>query len=435
MEILVLCTLIVGIIGSIIGIAAFLEVKRLSKSKTKDLNLILEELDRAFNENNLEVIGAVSDKLSFFENRQLKELLENKMQIVSKLDSSVADINKNFLDFQGGVAKYINESNIKLTDSMSNNFDRLTSKIDDNLTKINNKVEERLNEGFEKTNKTFANVLERLSKIDEAQKKIDSLSTNIVSLQDILTDKKARGTFGEVQLNNILISVFGEGNDKIYKLQHKLSNGSIADSIVFTPEPIGAICIDSKFPLENYQKMIDTSLSDVDRSIFKKEFSNNVKKHITDISDKYLIAGETADQAIMFVPAEAIFAQINAYHQDIIDFASSKKVWLASPTTLMAVLSTIQVVLKNIEREQYSTVIHAELNKLGEEFKRYKSRWDALAKDIRKVSDDVENINITSNKIEKKFNSISLVEIKNTDVGINIEETIEENARIIKLEE
>lgn len=378
--------------------------------------ILIKLFTRTSSENNYAYFDSLATKISELDQRQLKALLENKLQMVERLENISTRMNKDFISFQEGTSKYINESNIKLAESLTNNFNTLTKRIDDNLNSINKRVDERLNEGFEKTNKTFANILERLSKIDEAQKKIDSLSTNIISLQDILTDKKSRGTFGEIQLNNILISIFGEGNDKIFQIQKKLSNGNIIDAVVYIPEPVGTLCIDSKFPLENYQRMIDKNISEFERVQAEREFKINIKKHINDISSKYIISGETSEQAVMFIPAEAIFAEINAYHQDLIDYANSKKVWLASPTTLMSVLSTVQVILKNMEREKYSSIIHSELNKLGEEFKRYKTRWDALAKDIKKVSDDVEHINITSNKIEKKFNSISMVEIDNENI-------------------
>ena len=387
--------------------------------------ILIKLFTRTSNENNYAFFDSLTTKISELDQRQLKALLENKLQMVEKLESISNRMNKDFTSFQEGTSKYINESNIKLAESLNNNFNTLTKRIDDNLNNINKRVDERLSEGFDKTNKTFANILERLSKIDEAQKKIDSLSTNIVSLQDILTDKKSRGTFGEIQLNNILISIFGEGNDKIFQIQKKLSNGNITDAVVYIPEPVGTLCIDSKFPLENYQRMIDKNLSEFERLQAEKEFKINIKKHVNDISSKYIITGETSEQAVMFIPAEAIFAEINAYHQDLIDYASSKKVWLASPTTLMSVLSTVQVILKNMEREKYSSIIHSELNKLGEEFKRYKTRWDALAKDIKKVSDDVESINITSNKIEKKFNSISRVEIDNDNIDFLEDREIE----------
>jgi DNA recombination protein RmuC len=387
-----------------------------SISTVLSLIILIKLFSEKKEDNTYKYFDSLTTKINGLEHKQLKAMLENNLMIVEKLEKISNRMNKDFISFQEGTSRNINESNIKLSESLSINFNILTKRIDENLNNINNRVDQRLNDGFDKTNKTFANILERLTKIDEAQKKIDSLSTNIVSLQDILTDKKSRGTFGEVQLNNILISIFGEANDKIYQIQKKLSNNNIADAVIYTPEPVGTLCIDSKFPLENYQRMIDKNISEFDRMQAEKEFKVNIKKHINDISDKYIITGETSEQAIMFIPAEAIFAEINAYHQDLIDYASMRKVRLASPTTLMYVLSIVQIILKNVEREKFSSIIHSELNKLGDEFKRYKTRWDALAKDIKKVTDDVENINITSNKIEKKFSSISRVELDNKDI-------------------
>lgn len=294
---------------------------------------------------------------------------------------------------------------------MNQNFIQVNDKLEARLNRIDDRVNERINENFDKTNRTFQNVLERLSRIDEAQKKIETLSTDIVSLQSILTDKKSRGIYGEVNLKHILVNVFGEKNDKIYRLQCPLPNGTIADCVLYAPNPLGMIAIDSKFPLENYQQMVDRNLSQTERAMHEKQFKIDVKKHIDAISSKYIIPGITSDQAIMFLPAEAIFAEINAYHTDLLDYAYKKKVWITSPTTLISTLSVIQMIIKNIERDQYTSIIHEELKKLGVEFSRYKERWDHLAKSIQMVNKDVENVYITTEKITRKFDSISQVEV------------------------
>jgi len=301
-----------------------------------------------------------------------------------------------------------------LSESLNNDFYKLENKVENRLILINDKVNERLDDNFNKTNKTFLNVLERLSKIDEAQKKIDNLSGDIISLQSILTDKKSRGIFGEVNLKHILVSVFGEHNDKIYKLQHTLPNNTIVDAMIFAPEPLGKVAIDSKFPLENYQLMVDKNNSVAARQTYEKQFKIDVKKHIDAISQKYIIPGITSNQAIMFLPAEAIFAEINAYHNDLVEYAYKKNVWITSPTTLISTFTTIQVILKNMERDKYAKVVHEELTKLGIEFSRYKERWDKLSRSIETVTKDVENLNITSDKITKKFESISDVKLDNT---------------------
>ena len=323
----------------------------------------------------------------------------NITERLGKLETSVV---KELGDFKG-----------KINSDLTNDFDKINDKIEKKLEIINNRVNERLDVNFEKTNKTFTSVLERLSKIDEAQKKIDNLSTDIISLQSILTDKKTRGIFGEVNLKHILVSVFGENNDKVYKLQYTFNTGVIADCVLFAPEPLGVIAIDSKFPLDNYRLMIDKKAGIVERQNAEKQFKIDVKKHIDAIASKYIIPGITSDQAIMFLPAEAIFAELNAYHNDIIEYAYKKRVWIASPTTLMSTLTTIELVIKNIEKDKYTSVIHEELNKLSIDFKRYKERWDKLSRSIDAVSRDASEIHITTDKISKRFDLINNVDTKN----------------------
>ena len=308
--------------------------------------------------------------------------------------------------------KEINEFQNKFSRDINDDFINFSERVDNRLRYMNDKVNERLNDNFDKTNKTFSSVLERLSKIDEAQKKIDNLSTDIISLQGILTDKKTRGIFGEVNLAHILANIFGDNNDKIYKLQYTFDNGVIADCCLFAPEPLGMIAIDSKFPLENYQIMVDKNYDKNIRDKALKMFKSDFKKHIDAISSKYIIPGVTSNQAIMFLPAEAIFAEVNAYHSDLLDYAYKHNVWITSPTTLISTLTTIQVIIKNIERDKYTEVIHHELRLLDEEFKRYKDRWDKLYRSIETVSRDVKDIHTTTDKITKRFNSINQVDIK-----------------------
>ena len=238
---------------------------------------------------------------------------------------------------------------------------------------------------------------------------------DIIKLQSVLTDKKTRGIFGETNLNFILDSIFGK-NDKIYQTQYKLNTGTIVDAILFAPEPLGTIAIDSKFPLENYQIMTDTSMDKTVRDNATKLFKADIRKHIDDIKNKYIVPGVTADEAIMFLPAEAIFAEINAYHTDLIEYSYKSKVWITSPTTLMSTLTIIGMILKNMERDKYAKIIHEELKKLGIEFNRYKERWDKLSRSINAVSSDARDIHITTEKISKRFESISNVNIEFDDM-------------------
>lgn len=323
--------------------------------------------------------------------------------------------------FEANINKEIGEFKFSFAKDLMNDFEKLNEKIEKKLTLISDTVNERLDKNFEKSNKTFMDVLQRLSKIDEAQKKIDNLNGEIVSLQSVLTDKKTRGTFGEVNLEYILNNAFGTKNG-IYETQHKFSNGAIVDALLFAPAPLGTIAIDSKFPLENYQRMTDKSKDKNYRDQAEKLFINDVKKHINDISEKYIIPGETSDEAIMFLPAEAIFAEINAYHAELINYAYSKKVWIAGPTTLISTLSIISMILKNMERDKYSKIIHDELNKLSVEFSRYKDRWDKLARSVKSVNQSIDDLHTTSEKITKRFDSINSVDI---DKLINKEKTKE----------
>ena len=327
----------------------------------------------------------------------------NNDEIIVKLGKFENDITKSLGDFKYDFSKDI-EKDFKETNAV----------IEKRLLYLNEKVNERLDSNFEKTNKTFTSILERISKIDEAQKKIDSLSSDIISLQSVLTDKKTRGIFGEVNLKYLLNSVFGV-NDRIYQMQYQLSNHMIADAVVFAPSPLGTIVIDSKFPLENYQIMTDKSNDKMTRELATKSFKADVKKHIDAIKNKYIIEGETASEAILFLPAEAIFAEINAYHPDLIDYSYKSRVWIASPTTLMSTLTIINMILKNLERDKYAKIIHQELNKLGVEFARYKERWDKLSKSLNTVSKEAEEIHTTTDKISKRFASISNVNLEIED--------------------
>ncbi|WP_127717095.1 DNA recombination protein RmuC [Halobacteriovorax sp. HLS] len=347
----------------------------------------------------------VIQRLVFSKQESLKdELYQFKEQIVDRLNLSSKERVEDLHTFKTDLFQHQQESMLGLHKI-----------IETRLDKISNKVQENLDKGFEKTNATFQGVIERLAKIDEAQKKIEALSTNVVSLQDVLTDKKSRGIFGEVQLSNLLSSVFGVKNEKVYNLQYSLSNKKIVDAALFLPEPIGTLCVDSKFPLENFKRMMDKKSTIVEQDLAAKEFVKNLKKHIDDISSKYIITGETSDQAILFLPAEAIFAEIHAYHSEIVDYANSKRVWLASPTTFLATLTTIQSVMLNLERNKYMSVMHEEINKLGEEFGRYQERWDDLSKHLNTVTKDVDKIHITTNKISGRFQKIMAVDIENGD--------------------
>ena len=439
-EILIVITIILCAVILFLGMKNRKEQQEETIKLKEEMTLLLSD---KLNENNQKNLEENKRKFTEMENNVILNTKNGLLQGINDLNKELSGNNEKLLmqfnNFGTNLGNAMNENSQNLTininkfkdefkKSITDDFEGLNKKIENRLDMMNSKVEERLSKGFEETTKTFGNVLERLSKIDEAQKKIETLSTNIVSLQDVLTDKKSRGIFGEIQLYQILASIFGEKNDKIYATQYKLSNGTIADSILFTPEPMGNIAIDSKFPLENYRKIYNQELTEIERIQARKDFVSNMKKHIDAISNKYIIENETSDQAILFLPAEAIFAEINAYHSDVLEYANKKNVRITSPTTLMSILTIVQVTMKNIERNKYANIIHEELSKLQEEFVRYETRWTSLQKDIEKVIKDVKEIATTSTKISKRFTEISNVKIVENEPKIEQDLLTESNS-------
>ena len=304
----------------------------------------------------------------------------------------------------------INDTMLKATATLTLSVESLGKIVDARLEEIGGKVSERLEEGFKKTNETFVSVMARLATIDEAQKKIDGLTVNMVSLQDLLGDKRSRGAFGEVQLEGLVRNVLPPDS---FKMQHTFSNDMRVDCALFLPEPTGIVAVDSKFPLENYHKMFDSTLPESAQNQAEKQFKLDVKKHVDDIASKYIIPNVTSDGAVMFIPAEAVFAEIHAYHPEIIDYAMIKRVWLVSPTTLMAVLNTARAVLKDVEMRKQVHIIKDELGKLSKDFERFDSRMKKLADNIRQAHENAQEVHISSQKITNRFKQIERVELSN----------------------
>ncbi|HLP99318.1 MAG TPA: DNA recombination protein RmuC [Sideroxyarcus sp.] len=298
--------------------------------------------------------------------------------------------------------KLIQESFNNASQHLRNSIETLSKTVDSRLEQIGGKVNERLDEGFKKTNETFVSVMARLATIDEAQKKIDGLTTNVVSLQELLGDKRSRGAFGEVQLEGLVRNILPP---QAFEMQYSLPNGTRADCVLKLPEPTGTVAVDSKFPLENFRKMLDGDAA------AGKLFKTDVKKHIDDIGGKYIIPGVTSDGAVMFIPAEAVFAEIHAHHPEVVDYAMQRRVWIVSPTTLMAVLNTARAVMKDVETRKQVHIIKDELGKLGKEFGRFDERMRKLADHIRQAHEDAKDVQITSEKISKRFTSIERVEL------------------------
>ena len=318
---------------------------------------------------------------------------------------------RNTLNEQGKSQQMtVNDTMLKATTTLTQTIESLGKIVDARLEEIGGKVSERLEEGFKKTNETFVSVMQRLATIDEAQKKIDGLTVNMVSLQDLLGDKKSRGAYGEVQLEGLVRNALPPDS---FKMQHTFSNDTRVDCALFLPEPTGTVAVDSKFPLENYHKMFDSNLPKTTQDGAEKQFKADIKKHVDDIASKYIIPNVTSDGAVMFIPAEAVFAEIHAYHPEVIDYAMQKRVWVVSPTTLMAVLNTARAVLKDVEMRKQVHIIKDELGKLSKDFERFDSRMKKLADNIRQAHENAQEVHISSQKISRRFAQIERVELTN----------------------
>ncbi len=288
---------------------------------------------------------------------------------------------------------------------------QLQQLIAERLKELSLQIEKRLSDGFDKTTSTFTDIVKRLALIDDAQKKLGELSSNVVSLQEILVDKRSRGAFGEIQLKNLVQNVLPQEN---YAMQHTLSNGNRADCMLFLPLPTGHVAIDSKFPLENFQILTDFATQSTERKLAEQRFRQDIKKHISDIASKYIIRGETAEGAMMFIPAEAVFAEIHAHFPDLVELAQRNNVWLASPTTMMAILTTARAVLKDNATRQHIHIIQEHLRHLAEDFNRFESRMDNLAKHIDSAQKDVQQVQTSAKKITQRF-----IQIESAEVSIN----------------
>lgn len=293
-------------------------------------------------------------------------------------------------------------------DALVSHLQTLTTEIRNHLNALTEQVNTRLAEGFEKTSTTFTDIVRRLAIIDEAQKKITELSNNVVSLQDILVDKKSRGAFGEVQLGNLITNMMPSSH---YSMQYTLSNQKRADCILFLPQPTGNVVIDAKFPLETYQRLMNTEVGTLEKTSLQQQFKKDIQKHIKDIAEKYILPKETADGAMMFIPAEAIFAEIHSSYPEVIQLAQRLKVWLVSPTTLMAVLTTALAVLKDDATRKQVHIIQQHLHSLADDFQRFEKRMEKLSRHIDLAHQDANDVNISAKKISARFNKIEAVEL------------------------
>lgn len=327
------------------------------------------------------------------ENTALGELF---LRSQAELAGRLAQFSEHNSQEQNKIAAAINEQKMAVLKIM-----------DEKLLAVTKSVGDGLQQTTAKTNETLTDLRERLAKIDAAQQKISSLSEQVVSLQEVLSNKQARGAFGEIQLNDLVTNILPPN---AYDFQFVLSNGKRADCVLKLPNPPGTIIIDAKFPLESYHALRAAG-NERERIEAERFFRASVLKHIKDISEKYIIAGETAESALMFLPSEAIYAELHANFTDVVEASYRSKVWIVSPTTLMATLNTIRAILKDAKMREQAGVIQKEVGTLVEDIGRLDDRIENLSKHFKQANEDVESIKISSGKINKRIQKIEDIEL------------------------
>ena len=367
-------------------------------------NRLQQEMERRFGEMTVSISrdhgnlqALMAERLERFQRATTESLSEGKLGQQQILSNGVEQL-----------GNLVNQALLQHGEALGKRVHQLMESTEQRLREISGVVDERLSKGFEKTTETFTLVLEHLNRIDEAQKRIAELSSNVVSLQELLSDKRSRGAFGEMQLASLVENLLPQ---KYFSLQQTMGNGTRVDCLLRLPEPTGNIAVDAKFPLESFQRMTDMAQPQTERHRAGRQFHQDIKKHINDIASKYIIHGETADGAMMFIPAEAVFAEIHAHHPKLVEAAQRKGVWLVSPTTMMAVLTTARAVLRDAATQKQVHVIRDHLYALSQDFERFRQRMGKLSQHISQAHQDVDEVEISARRISSRFQKIDQVEL------------------------
>ncbi len=367
------------------------------------------------------LIGIVVGGLVFYHSQHLKNLQLVKDILTNNLNGFKQEVKNELLQKQSfehqrhiddlqRVQNIIRESFTNHKQELQQNLTQINSSAEQHLKTMHVDLENKLQQSFSKSQGIFTDITNRLTLIDVAQKNLADLTTNIVSLQNILADKRSRGAFGEMQLKHLVENMLPAEH---ISWQHSLSTGARCDCLLRLPQPTGDIVIDAKFPLENYQKML--SVDSMNKQIFVQNFKNDVKIHLQDIARKYIISGETAECALMFIPAEAVFAEIHAQFPELVALAHNLRVWIVSPTTLMAILTTACSVLKDVATRKHIDVIKQHIQALSQDFQRFDVRWQKLLKHLELAHEDATDLNTSAKKITVKFNRIKTADVESLE--------------------
>ena len=353
---------------------------------------------------NKNVAPAISEKELGMLSQQIKSL-EDTIKKDIELSMKEEMIKSNELQNQK-----LERFQTNIIETMTKRFEAVDKQISDKMKEINTQVENKLKEGFQGTSETMAQVRERLKVIDEAQKNMELLSKDVISLRSIMEGNQTRGQYGEYQLNMVLHNVFGD-TVGCYQEQYTIKRGKDgndvrADAVVFMPEPNKMICIDSKFPFQDYERLVNEQ-DEALKEEYKKAFAKAVKMHITTIKDKYIIEGKTAQEALMFIPNDGVFAYIHQNLLDVVEYAREKRVILTSPSTLPAILVTINMVRIEAERAKNVKEISKQLEILGRQFAQFAKEWDSFSRQLEMASRSREKLDTRVSRITTKFDAIA----------------------------
>jgi DNA recombination protein RmuC len=300
-------------------------------------------------------------------------------------------------------------SDARAQSAMADTVQRVEQSLREQERTLANLVGERLERSEKATGQVVTDLRERLARIDEAQKKIGDLSTQVVSLQQILTNKQARGAFGEVQLNDLITNALPPS---AYELQCTLSTGARVDCLLKLPKPPGSIAIDAKFPLESYHALRAVTAGDTAAlTIAQRAFQAAMRLHIKDIRTKYIVDGETAESALLFLPSEAIYAELHANFGGIVDESYKARVWIVSPTTMMATLNTVRAVLKDVQMREQAGEIQKLVALMMGDTRRLQERVDNLKRHFTQTEKDLREIDTSTVQIMRRGERIQSVEL------------------------
>ena len=286
-----------------------------------------------------------------------------------------------------------------------------SARMEQTLASFRQQLGHSLQQQTQSTHDNLTKLSERLAVIDRANSQISELTGQVTQLHNILANKTERGAFGEVQLENLVKTVLPPSS---YAFQFTLPNQKRADCILKLPNPPGDIVIDSKFPLDAWHEL-QTAKTKEKQMAARKQLANSVRRHVKDIQEKYIIAGSTAESACLFLPSEAVYAELHANLPDVINASYKAKVWIVSPTTMMATLNTVRAVLRDARMKEQTAIIQAEMLKLIDDVSRLDTRVENLNRHFLQAQKDISDIQTSTSRITKRSHKITELEVSSDE--------------------